>query len=1507
MPGNNQLNCIKSHLILLPLLGLLLLLYTPLSAKNYYFSSSTGNDSYTTVQAQNSSTPWRSITKLNTIFNTLIGGDSILFKRGETFYGNIVVNSSGLINKNIVISAYGSGALPVISGLTVVSAWSADAVMGVYKVSAAGVSNNGRAPVLNMVTINNQVQQIGRFPNANAANGGYLKYESFADTLGITSITDTELTSAINWTGAEVVIRKKLWVLDRCRITSHIGNTIYYTNPGGSTYGCSNNFGYFIQNDVRTLDQLGEWYFDAAARELKVYFGTASPSSYTVKAATLDVLLTINSKRYITVSDLAFEGANTYGIYALSGDFINIKNCSFTNIGGTAIYMEGSSDLLVDNVSTYNSLNNAMQFVCPSDSNISIRNCTIKRTGAMRGMGGSNGNSYKGISVDLANNLLIENNKLDTTGYVAIEFDGSNVLVKNNVVNYFCFNKDDAGGIYSWIPQSEGLDVYYQNRVIKGNIVMNGIGAPDGRSSTNPYVSGIYLDGTIMNVEVLDNTVFNMGKNGIHCNNPTNITIARNTSFNNLNAVSFMRWSWASISNLTIKNNIFYPKISTQRNLYYTNAALYQPDSVSLQSVLHSLGNIDSNYHSSIDPTGFMYEVYATENGPLIPYAPQSVEGWRAYSGQDIHSKKPFREAPSYYLRSTIGINTVTNGTFNQNISGVTTFGANVAGSWDNSGIISGGCLKVQMNNPVANRYVLVYSPAGPVSASKKYILRFKTAGTTSFGLLRAYIRKTASPYTSLTPMQVKVFDTAVKTHEFLFAAPTTENNASYVIEIEQSSGTTYIDDVEFYEADADVYNVDDYLRFEYNATNSPVTINLGSNYVGVDTTYYPGSITLQPFTARILVRDTAVLRQSLAIQVSGTPVACYGSTTDITVTATGGIPPYRGTGTFNVRAGTYTYTVKDLRGVTVSNTITITQPASPLRLTASTGTITIYGGTTWVNLSVSGGTAPYAGTLSYTNVAAGTHTYFIKDAKGCTDSVTVTIAQPDLLQAFAAAVHVKCYGGTGTVTITATGGVPPYAGTGAFAIVAGTYRYKVRDAAGAVAYAPVVVSQPSPLLVTATAGVINVFGGFTSVTVAASGGTAPYTGTGIINNVIAGTYLYPVTDANGCVSSATVTITQPASVLTATATSAAIKCFDGTIPVTVTASGGTAPYTGAGTYLVNAGKGALRLSFPVVVNDTYTLLYYTIGSVSPSKNYVLRFSTLGTTANGTVRASLRQTYTPWAAFVPRQMASFGATRVDHEFIFNAPPAEAASFLIEINQNSGTTYVDNIAFFELDANNRLTGSNLYAYGDFESNINNIYTYSANNNQALAWDTTRKISRTYYFNVTDGAGTSVNAVAKTSQPSTALTMNATVGTVIGGLVTVTVTATGGVAPYTGTGTFANVPAGIRTYTVTDANGCTVSKTITIASAKPFVSSSTAKQGWQAIISPNPSSSSFDLWLKQANPVQTSVMVTTAEGKLMYTAEGKQPHFAFGDNFAAGVYIVNVKQGKQCRSIKIIKAH
>ncbi len=98
-------------------------------ATNYYFSSSTGNDSYTVTQAKSKSTPWRTIAKLNSSMGNFKPGDSILFKKGDLFTipegvntGGLLMTVSGTSTRPIVISSYGTGTLPIIT-LPAIAGW----------------------------------------------------------------------------------------------------------------------------------------------------------------------------------------------------------------------------------------------------------------------------------------------------------------------------------------------------------------------------------------------------------------------------------------------------------------------------------------------------------------------------------------------------------------------------------------------------------------------------------------------------------------------------------------------------------------------------------------------------------------------------------------------------------------------------------------------------------------------------------------------------------------------------------------------------------------------------------------------------------------------------------------------------------------------------------------------------------------------------------------------------------------------------------------------------------------------------------------------------------------------------------------------------------------------------------------------------------------------------------------------------------------------------------------
>ena len=83
----------------------------PLAAKNYYVDpSSTMSISNGTI-----TNPWKTMSQVNTGTINLLPGDSVLFKRGQTILGRLIVPASGTASAPIVYSAYGTGNMPELT------------------------------------------------------------------------------------------------------------------------------------------------------------------------------------------------------------------------------------------------------------------------------------------------------------------------------------------------------------------------------------------------------------------------------------------------------------------------------------------------------------------------------------------------------------------------------------------------------------------------------------------------------------------------------------------------------------------------------------------------------------------------------------------------------------------------------------------------------------------------------------------------------------------------------------------------------------------------------------------------------------------------------------------------------------------------------------------------------------------------------------------------------------------------------------------------------------------------------------------------------------------------------------------------------------------------------------------------------------------------------------------------------------------------------------------------
>jgi hypothetical protein len=553
--------------------------------------------------------PGRLIAKVNS--QTFTPGASILFKKGDTWTGEtITVNSSGNASNPITYSSYGSGAQPVISGFTTITSWT-DEGGGIYSKVIATQS----AP--NMVMVNGENTAKGRYPNAGGTNGGYLVIDSH---VGDSSIADDDLNSAItNWTGAELIIKKNRWMIERIPITNHVGNTLTYISANAG-YDAIDGYGYFIQNDIRTLDIIGEWAYRSG--KLYMYFGAANPNDYTVKLATTDNLISI-THNYIHVVGLTLEGANSTGIYSTYTTGVNVKNCNILYSGIYGInFSSGMASYLIEN--NFINQNNYSGIRCVAANTYTggvVRYNTVKNVGLLVGMTQPQGGMLEGIFFN-GENGIVEYNTVDSIGYVGIHFDPTknNNKIRYNQVSNFLLTKDDGAGIYGWKIAYNGAT----GIEITNNLVWGGVGSHDGVFSghTTNLAMGIYLDNFSENILVKDNSIWNCAGGGIFLGNHARNSILRDNLIYNCNYGIWSQRLSTSVTdpNFTIMNNVVF-NTTTNKYLVFIDGS---------NPVL--LGSLDNNYYSRpLAETDVFRMSYPN-------YHAETLAQWKVSSGQDLNS-----------------------------------------------------------------------------------------------------------------------------------------------------------------------------------------------------------------------------------------------------------------------------------------------------------------------------------------------------------------------------------------------------------------------------------------------------------------------------------------------------------------------------------------------------------------------------------------------------------------------------------------------------------------------------------------------------------------------------------------------------------------------------------------------------------------------------------------------------------------------------------------------------
>ena len=591
------------------------------------------------------------------------------------------------------------------------------------------------------------------------------------------------------------------------------------------------------------------------------------------------------------------------------------------------------------------------------------------------------------------------------------------------------------------------------------------------------------------------------------------------------------------------------------------------------------------------------------------------------------------------------------------------------------------------------------------------------------------------------------------------------------------------------------------------------------------------------------------------------------GKTAALAVQVTGGKSPYKytwnnpalsGDQPAGVLAGDYQVTVTDAAGVFSTATFSVKQP-EPLSMTVQVQAPASLGNADGKALAqAKGGTGVFSfkwdnGETLYSAVKLGNgaHSVTVTDANGCTATAGVNVTEKiaPLEVSISVKKVIKCAGEKAALVVETAGGKPPFkyawnnpavSGGEPGSLPAGDYSLTVTDANGGSSTVTFAVLQPDQLVATAAAtapatsgnadgkATVQVKGGAGSNTFKWDNGETAASAV----KLAPGQRSVTVTDVNGCVASASVTISENILPLAASISEKnGVKCAgDKSAALAVQVTGGKGPYryswnspalSGDQPGAVAAGDYLLTVTDATGASSTATINVRQPEALTATAAVVAPASTGNADGKATVQAkggSPAYSY-KWdngeavAAAVKLAPGQRSATITDANGC-------TATAMVSITEN----ILPLAAAIAEKSNVKCAGEKTAALSVQVTGGKGPFRYNWNS-PALSGDQPGSIAAgDYQLTVTDATGASSTATWSVKQPD-ALTATATVTTPAStgntdGKANVQVKGGSGAYSYKWdngetAAAAAKLAPGQRSVTVTDANGCTATASVDIS--------------------------------------------------------------------------------------------
>ncbi len=619
----------------------------------YYVSSSEGDDNNDGLATDRA---FETIAHVNTLL--LNPGDQVLFKCGDRWRGETLrITRSGSAALPIRYASYPDGCAdkPIISGAFPVTGWTP--VGGQIYVADLDLGGNaGSFPMgMNQLFRDGTRLSPGRWPNLDEGDAGYSEIESQPAS---DRIQDNQL-PAVSWDGALVHIKGMRWYIINRYVTQTTGSTLVLNEDAGCWDNDCTDWGFFLNNHPATLDQDGEWFFDAASNQVHIYSDNA-PANMEASAimATNDdfrggILLGRHLQEHISyviidnfeVSRWDMHGITTPTNLQSSDNFnLTIQNNHVQDVDAIGINLQtwvwdaavgpngwrGGHDHLVAN-NLVEGANHMGINTYTYDSDFianHLRDIGLIEAAGLSGIGCGD-TSFGGFCTEYGDGFrikidqvafsgfgnLLQCNRLERIGHNGVDIFGSNNELSQNTIIESCYSKGDCGAVRTF-GNGNLASTPVHDILLDENLIIDVIGNTDGCA---PFFKplfgiGLYIDHFSATVTASNNTIMDATIDGILYQNSSG-TVSGNVLFGNNRGTMFRGQIglYGSPTRVSLSDNVMIGQQASARTL-----------------ISDALVNVVAS--------NFNYFFNAFEDANIHVSGQRTLSQWQSFSGMDAQS-----------------------------------------------------------------------------------------------------------------------------------------------------------------------------------------------------------------------------------------------------------------------------------------------------------------------------------------------------------------------------------------------------------------------------------------------------------------------------------------------------------------------------------------------------------------------------------------------------------------------------------------------------------------------------------------------------------------------------------------------------------------------------------------------------------------------------------------------------------------------------------------------------